>query len=288
MLLAVPGILYFAVFRIFPAFGNFAFALIDFHPLRGFFGSAFVGLKYFERLFSNPELGMMMRNTFIISGLRLIFAFPVPVVLALLMNDIRNEPVKSLIQNVIYLPHFISWVVVATITVSILAPGGGLANQVIALLGGKEINFLIKPELFRPILVVQGIWKEAGWGTVIYLAALSSVDPNLYEAAEIDGCNRMQKTWHITVPAIMSTVVVVFLLNVGRLINENFQQIYLMMNPLVAEQGEVFETFVFRIGLEQGQFGYGTAVGLFKSVVALVMVVGANSIIRRFGQRGIY
>jgi putative aldouronate transport system permease protein len=286
-LLPIPGLAYFAILWFIPAIGNVLFALIDYHPLKGFFGSDFVGLKHFIRLFSVPDLGMMLRNTFIISGMRLVFAFPVPIILSLLMNDVRNETVKRTFQNVIYLPHFLSWVVVATISLSMLAPQGFI-NLVIAALGGEEKHFMLYPQYFRWILVFQGIWKSAGWGTVIYLAALSNIDPNLYEAAEMDGCSRFQRTIYITFPALLGTIVVVFLLSVGRLINENFQQIFLMLNPIVLEKGDVFETYIFRVGIEKGQFGYATAVGLFKSIVAFVMVVGANWVIRRAGQRGIY
>lgn len=286
-LLLIPGFAYFVIFWFIPAIGNVLFAMIDYHPLRGFFGSDWVGFANFERLFSVPELGRMLRNTFIISGMRLLFGFPVPIVLSLLLNDVRGERLKRAFQNIIYLPHFLSWVVVATITLSILSPDG-LVNLVVEAFGGEAQNFMIRPRYFRWILVFQGIWKDAGWGTVIYLAALSSVDPNLYEAAEIDGCNRIQRTRFITFPAILGTIVVVFLLAVGRLINENFQQIFLMLNPIVLGKGDVFETYIFRVGIEGGQFGYATAVGLFKSVVAFVMVVAANWLIRKSGQRGIY
>lgn len=286
-LLLIPGFVYFVVLWFVPAVGNALFAMINYHPLRGFLGSEWVGLEHFRRLFSVPDLGRMLRNTFVISGMRLAFGFPVPIVLSLLLNDVTNDRLKKTFQNIIYLPHFLSWVVVATISLSILAPDG-LINILVQLLGGEPRNFMVQPSYFRWILVFQGIWKEAGWGTVIYLAALSSVDPNLYEAAEMDGCNRLQRTRYITFPAILGTVVVVFLLAVGRLVNENFQQIFLMLNPIVLEKGDVFETYIFRVGIESGQFGYATAVGLFKSVVAFVMVVGANWLIRKSGRRGIY
>jgi putative aldouronate transport system permease protein len=286
-LLLIPGFVYFVLLWFIPAVGNVLFAMINYHPLRGFFGSEWVGLEHFRRLFAVPELARMLRNTFVISGMRLLYGFPVPIILSLLLNDVDRNGLKRTFQNIIYLPHFLSWVVVATITLSILAPDG-LLNAAVEALGGQSRNYMIQPQYFRWILVFQGIWKDAGWGTVIYLAALSNVDPNLYEAAEIDGCTRLQRTRYITFPAILGTAVVVFLLAVGRLVNENFQQIFLMLNPIVLDKGDVFETYIFRVGIESGQFGYATAVGLFKSVVAFVMVVGANWLIRQTGQRGIY
>jgi len=264
------------------------FAFLEYNFIQGLFHSRWVGLKHFRRLFAYPDLWRLVRNTFVISGMRLFFAFPIPVALSLFINDIRLSPLKRTIQSLIYLPHFISWVVIAAITIELLAPGGGLVNSIITAMGGKEVYFMLEKDLFRPILVVQGIWKEAGWGTVMYLAALASVNPNLYEAAEIDGCTKLQKTIHISLPAIKGTVIILFLLQVGRLINENFQQIFLMMNPAVQEKAEVFETYTFYRGIIGGEFGYSTAVGLFKSIVAFAMIVVSNSIIRRAGERGIY
>ena len=285
-LIMIPGMLYFLLFRIIPLWGNL-FAFMEYNVVRGVFHSRWVGLKHFRRLFAYDELWRLVRNTFIISGMRLIFGFPVPVLLSLFLNDTANQKIKRSIQSLIYLPHFISWVVVASITMQVLAPKG-IINNILEPFIDTPINFLTNASLFRPIIVLQGIWREAGWSTVMYLAALAGVDPSLYEAAEIDGCSKWQKTRLISLPAIKGTVIVLFLLAIGRLVNENFQQIFLMMNPLTQEVGEVFETYVFYMGIVGGKFGLSTAVGLFKSIVAFTMIVISNSIIRALGERGIY
>lgn len=286
-LIMLPGFITILLFRYFPILGN-VFAFIDFNPIAGVFGSEWVGLRYFRELFAFEDLTMLLRNTFIISGMRLVFGFPVPIVLAILINDIGNSVLKRSVQSTVYLPHFVSWVVVATISIRILSPSGGLINNIITALGGEPVFFLSRPGLFRWILVVQGIWKEGGWGTVLYLAALSGIDPNLYEAAQIDGAGRWRQVLHVTLPGISSTIVILLILSVGRMINENFQQIFLMMNPLVYDVGDVFETYVYRIGIVGGRFGYATAIGFFKSVVAFVMVVGANQVAKKVGQAGLF
>jgi putative aldouronate transport system permease protein len=283
----LPGFVTILLFRYFPILGN-VFAFIDFNPIAGVFGSKWVGLRYFRELFAFEDLTMLLRNTFIISGMRLLFGFPVPIVLAILINDISSSFLKRSVQSTVYLPHFVSWVVVATISIRILSPSGGLINNIISAFGGEPVFFLSRPGLFRWILVGQGIWKEGGWGTVLYLAALSGIDPNLYEAAQIDGAGRWRQVLHVTIPGISSTIVILLILSVGRMINENFQQIFLMMNPLVYEVGDVFETYVYRIGIVGGRFGYATAIGFFKSVVALVMVVGANQVAKKVGQAGLF
>jgi putative aldouronate transport system permease protein len=286
-MLMIPGFIYFIVFKYAVMAGNI-FAFMELHPLTGVWGAQWVGMKHFIRLFSYQDLVILLRNTFVISLMRLVYGFPVPLILAILLNDIRRPGTKRLLQSTIYLPHFISWVVVVAITLKVLDPTSGIINRIIEALGGESVFFMTKPALFRPILVVQGIWKEAGWGTVIYLAALAGVPPQLYESAEIDGCNKWQRALHVTLPSIRSTAVVLLILSIGRLINENFHQILLMLNPLVSEVGEIFETYNYRVGVLNGEFGYSTAVGFFKATVALFMVVAANSLARRIGERGVY
>jgi putative aldouronate transport system permease protein len=286
-LIMLPALIVMFVYRILPLWG-YVFAVIDYNPFLGVFRSPWVGLRNFERLFGYQDLRLLLRNTFVISGMRLLIGFPVPILLALFLNDTRNAALKRTMQSLIYLPHFISWPVVVAITVTVLAPGGGLVNEVIKALGGTEISFLIRPNWFRPLLVLQGIWKEAGWGTVVYLAALANIDPNLYEAASIEGCNKLQRTWYITLPAAKGVAITLFILGLGRMVNENFQQIFLMMNPLTQAKGEVFETYNFTMGIIFGEFSYATAVGLFKSIVAFIMITVANWLIRRAGERGLY
>jgi putative aldouronate transport system permease protein len=213
-IIMIPGLVYFIVFKIFTLWGNL-FAFMDYNVVKGIFGSTWVGLKHFRRLFAYEDLWVLIRNTFVISGMRLLFGFPVPILLALFLNDMRNQIAKRTMQSLVYLPHFISWPVVAAMTMELLAPNKGLVNSVIKSLGGQEIFFLMNENLFRPVIVFQGIWKEAGYGTIMYLAALASVDMSLYEAADIDGCSRWQKTWNISLPTIKSTVIILFLLQLG-------------------------------------------------------------------------
>jgi putative aldouronate transport system permease protein len=286
-LLIAASVVWLFLFKLWPIAGN-AYALVDFQPTKGLLGSRWVGLHYFRMLFQNQDLPILLRNTLLISGMRLIFGFPFPIILAIMINDIRSSAVRRTIQSTVYLPHFISWPVVAGITLRVLSPVDGILNHMIEALGGDAIFFMSKPSMFRDILVVQGIWKEAGWGTVLYLAALAGVDPNLYECALIDGATKWQRIWHITLPAISGTVVILLILSVGNMINENFQQILVMINPLVFEVGDVFETFTYRIGLQNARFSYATAVGLFKSVVAFIMIVGANAIARRTRNTGLF
>jgi putative aldouronate transport system permease protein len=286
-LIMAPALIWIFLFKIWPIGGN-AYAFVDFRPARGLFGSEWVGLRYFEELFAVNEIGPLLRNTLVISGLRLLFGFPFPLILAILIHEIRRSGLRRIIQSTVYLPHFISWPVVAGITMRVLSPTDGLVNEVIEALGGQSIYFMTEPGWFRPILVIQGIWKEAGWGTVLYLAALAGVDPNLYESAMVDGATKWQRIRHVTLPAISGTVVVLLILSVGNMINENFQQILVMLNPLVFDVGDVFETFVFRQGIGGGRFSYATAVGLFKSVVAFIMIVGANMIARRTKNQGLF
>lgn len=285
--LMAPALLWLLLFRLYPIAGN-AYAFVDYSPMRGFFGSEWVGLRYFRELFGSVQLRRLLRNTIVISGMRLGFGFPWPIILAILIFDIRSKPLRRSIQSTVYLPHFLSWPVVAAVTFRLLSPTEGLFNVVLQSLGLEPIFFMTKPEMFRDILVVQGIWKEAGWGTVLYLAALSGVDPNLYESAMIDGASKWRRIRHITLPSISGTIIILLILSVGNMINENFQQIFLMINPLLYDVGDVFETFVFRRGIRGGQFSYSTAVGFFKSVVAFLMIVGANAIARRTRQSGLF
>jgi putative aldouronate transport system permease protein len=285
-LLALPGILYFAVFKYAPMWG-ILISFQDYSPFLGFWKSPWVGFKHFADLFAYEHFWELLRNTVLISFYQLLFFFPVPIVIALLLHEIGRPFFKKLVQTVIYLPHFISWVVIASITYVMLS-GGGVVNHVIEALGGSGINFLSSPELFRTLIVSQDIWKEAGWGTIIYLAALAGVDPQLYEAAVMDGANRWKQMRHITLPAIRSTIIILLLLRLGHVLDVGFEQIFLMVNSLVRNVGDVFETFVYQKGLVEGQLSFSTAVGLFKSVISLIIVAGANRLAKKAGEEGIY
>ena len=285
-LIMLPGLIFFLIFRITPLFGR-VMAFMDYSIVRGFEGSPWVGFKHFERFFTSPDFWVLTRNTFLISGLRLLFGFPVPIIFSLFLNDYRSQTTKRILQSTIYLPHFVSWPVVASLTILLLAPDTGPLNIIVERITGESIFFLIDEQYFRPLLVAQGIWKEAGWGTVIYLAALANVDPGLYESAMIDGANRVQRTVHITLPALFSTAIILFILQLGRMVNENFQQIFLMLTPLTYDVGDVYETFVYRMGLQDGRFSLSTAVGTFKAVVAFIMIMASDFVIKKTGARGV-
>jgi putative aldouronate transport system permease protein len=281
------GLVYFFLFRLVPLGYNYI-AFTDFNPIKGIFSSPFVGLKHFRRLVLYDDLNMLIGNTFSIGVMRILLGFWIPILFTLLLHDFRNPWVKKSLQTVIYFPHFISWVVVAGLTYKLLSPSSGIVNLLIIKLGGEPIPFVNRPEWFRWILVFQGIWKESGFGTIIYLAALAGVSPDLYEAAKMDGANKWQTMRHINIPALSGTIAIMLLLAVGRMINENFAQIFIMLNPMVYKVGEVFETYVYRVGILEGQISYTTAVSLFKSLVAAIMVLGSNFVVKKMGHRGMF
>ncbi|WJH35388.1 ABC transporter permease [Paenibacillus aurantius] len=286
-LLLVPGLLFFLLFKYVPMWGV-VIAFQDYSPFKGVLHSDWVGLKHFVNLFTYDKFWAIFRNTILISFYNLIFFFPAPILLALLLNELRISWFKRSVQTIIYLPHFISWVVVAGMTYLILGTQGGIVNELIQASGGEKVAFLTTPEYFRTLIVSQSIWKEAGWGTIIFLAALSGVDTQLYEAAIVDGAGRWRQLWHITLPAIRSTILILLILRLGNILDVGFEHIFLMLNSTVNSVGDVFETYVYREGLIGGKFSYTTAVGLFKSLVGLVLVAGANWLSQKFGEEGVF
>ncbi|MGG4481420.1 ABC transporter permease [Paenibacillus illinoisensis] len=286
-LLALPGILFFLIFKYIPMWG-IVIAFQDYSPFRGILGSEWVGLQHFTTLFANPDFALLFRNTLAISLLNLILFFPFPILISLGLNELRNMTYKRLIQTVIYMPHFLSWVIIAGLTLLLFAKGTGLINELFALWGWPRVDFLTNPDSFWIMVTLQAMWKEAGWGTIVFLAAMASVDTQLYEAARMDGAGRLRQIWHITLPAIRSVIVVLLILRLGDIMEVGFEQIFLMYNGAVSEVAEVFDTYVYRTGIEQGDFSYSTAVGLFKSVVGLALVVIANRLVKRMGQEGVY
>ena len=285
-LLLLPGILYFIVYRYIPMAG-LVIAFQDYNPFVGFTGSDWVGLKHFKHLFDSPEVIRVLKNTIQISLLQIFVAFPVSIILALMLNELRNETYKRFIQSMVYLPHFLSWVVVVGIFVVFLR-GEGLINSVLTSMGLETIPFLTDPAFFKPIVILQVIWKEAGWGTIIFLAALAGVNPQLYEAAVIDGASRWRQLWHITLPAIRSVIIILFILRLGNVMETGFEQIFLMLNPFNTDTGNVLDTYVYFKGIQQGNISFATAVGMFKGLVGLILVVGANKLAKKFGEDGLY
>lgn len=286
-LLALPGILYFIIFKYVPV-GGLVIAFQNYSPYFGIMESEWVGLEHFQRFFSNDDFMMLLRNTMMISLLNLVFFFPLPVVLSLMLNELRSAAYKKFVQTVIYIPHFLSWVLIAGLTYLMLSQSEGLVNKLLHEFGGQRIGFLTDPDMFWGLLTAQVVWKEVGWGTIIFLAAIAGVDPQLYEAAVVDGAGRFRKMWHITLPAIRNVIVILFILRLGSVMDVGFEQVYLMMNGAVSEVADVFDTYVYRNGIQQGEFSYSTAIGLFKSIVGIVLVVGANKLAKRFGEEGVY
>ena len=283
----LPGLLYFLVFKYIPMWGVLI-AFQDYSPFGGFWNSPWVGAKHFRIFFGEPQFWMLLRNTLILAVYNLVFFFPLPIVIALMLNEIRQEAYKRVIQSLIYIPHFISWVVVVGIAYILFTTEGGIVNELLVALGGEKINFLLDAAWFRPMIVGEMIWKETGWGTILFLAALAGVDPQLYEAAKIDGAGRWRLMWHVTLPAIRSTIVVLLILRLGNFLDLGFEQIFLMLNPMNREVGEVFDTYVYERGILQGNFSYSTAVNLFKSTVGIILVIGANYFAKKAGEEGIY
>lgn len=286
-MMVLPGLLYFLVFKYWPMYGIFI-AFQDFQPFLGFWDSPFVGFKHFERLFSDSNFMLLFRNTLILATYNILFFFPLPIIIALMLNELRQEFTKRIVQTLVYIPHFMSWVVVVGIAYMFLTTEGGIMNELLVRFGGEKINFLVSNEWFRTIITAEVMWKETGWGTIIFLAALSGVDPQLYEAARMDGANRVRQLWHITLPAIRSTIIILLILRLGHFLDTGFEQIFLMLNAMNREVGEVFDTYVYSVGISQGQYSFSTAVGVFKSIVGLILVVVANRLAKRFGEEGIY
>lgn len=286
-ILLLPGLLYFAIFKYVPMWGVLL-AFKNYQPFTGFMNSEWVGLDHFRDFFQNPDFPRLLRNTLLLSFYNLVFFFPAPIVIALMLNEIRKDFYKRTIQTLIYVPHFISMVIVASISYVFLTTEGGIVNSLLEQYTGVKIDFLSNPDWFRPLIILQTMWKECGWGTIIFLAALSGVDTEQYEAAIVDGANRWRQMWHITLPSVRSTIIILLILRVGDVLENGFEQIYLMTNALNREVADVFDTYVYMMGITQGAFSYSTAVGLFKSIVGVILVFTSNYLAKKFGQSGIY
>lgn len=286
-ILLIPAVLYFIIFKYIPMAG-IVIAFKNYMPFVGFVKSPWVGLKHFEKLFTASNFWQLLGNTLTISVMKIVFGFPIPIILALLLNELKNAAFKRTVQTVIYLPHFISWVILSSIVFLILSPSTGVVNYIIKALGGEPIFFLANKQWFRPVIVITDIWKEMGWGTIVYLAAISGVNPEIYESARVDGANRWKQTIYITLPCIRSVIITLLILRLGRVMNVGFTQILLLYNEAVYEVADVLETFVYRVGITQGNFSFTTAVGLFNSTVALILVIVTNKIAKMFGEAGIW
>ncbi|HEY8533573.1 MAG TPA: ABC transporter permease subunit [Micromonospora sp.] len=277
--LAILPLLFFLIFRYLPMLGN-VIAFRRYRPGGSIYGEYWVGLRYFRLFMSDPTFWKVFTNTLIIGGLTLFFCFPLPIVLALLLNEVRTRFLKRFVQSVSYLPHFLSIVVVAAMVMQLLSIDGTV-NQLVKAFGGEPIPFLQRPEWFRTIYVSSEIWQTVGWGTILYLAALTTIDHELYEAATIDGANRWRQIWHVTLPGIRPTMVTLLILNIGTFMAVGFEKILLLYNPLTYPTADVISTYLYRVGIVSGNLSYAAAIGLFEAVIGLVLVLTANVISRR-------
>lgn len=285
--LGLPGLLLLLLFSYFPMRG-LLMAFQDYNPHLGLLGSPFVGLKHFNTLFRDPKFYNMLKNTLVISGLSLL-TFPAPIILALLLNEVRNSKFKKFIQTSIYLPHFLSWAIVASLTFFLLSSEQGFVNKLAMMMGKETTAYLFSTKWIYLIIVLQSLWKSIGWGSIVYLAAISGVDQSLYEAAKMDGATRLQCMLRITLPSIMPTVAVMLIMKMGSIISVDFEQVFLMNNAMVKSQLEVFEIYIFNNGIATGstQYSYTTAIGMFKSVVNTALVIFTNWVTNRKGYEGV-
>ncbi len=277
LLLLLPGVLWYVIFSYLPMIGSYlAFTNAGLSA-----NVSFIGIDNFKRLFLSPDFWRALKNTMIISAYYLIFYFPLPIILSLLINEFRSAKLKRGIQFIVYIPHFFSWAVVGSLFVMILSPGSGVVNEIIKALGGEPIYFMVSPKWFRAILTTSHIWKDVGYGTVIYIATLSTVDLELYDAASVDGAGYWGRLWHITLPCLRSTIAVVLLLQVANILRL-FEQVLVMYGPAVYEVSDVLNTYSFTEGLQNGNIGYAATIGLFTSLVSLLLVLGTNSLSKKF------
>ncbi|MDQ0886738.1 putative aldouronate transport system permease protein [Paenibacillus sp. V4I9] len=286
-LMVLPGFIYFIIFKYIPMAG-LVIAFQDYQPYKGFLGSEWVGLEHFRRLFTDPGFWQIFKNTLIVFVVNIFFYFPVPILLSVMLNEVANGYFKRLVQTIVYIPHFLSWVIIVSISFVMLTMDGGIINEIMVILGLQPVNFLMNSEWFYPMYVLQVIWREAGWGTIVFLAAMASIDPGLYEAARMDGAGRLRQIWHITLPGIRNVIVVLLILKIGNVLDTSFEHIYLILNSMNKDVAEILDTFVYTAGLKQGQFSFSTAVGLFKSVIGFALVLASNWLAKKFGEDGVY
>lgn len=285
-LLLLPGIVFLIIFRYIPIFGN-VIAFMDYNPYDAS-QNVWVGLKHFQDLLTRPQFLQVFGNTLYISILKMVCGFPIPIILALMMNEMKNLKFKKVAQTLLYLPNFISWVVLAGLIMNMLDPDTGLVTSIINSISGEQVQVLTDTRYFVPMLVITDIYKGAGWGTIIYFAALSGIDPQLYEAAEIDGARKWKQLLHITLPSITPTIVVMLILSCNNIVNAGFDQIFMLYSALVYSVADIIDTYVYRIGIKNADYSFSTAAGLFKSVIAFVMILIVNTVAKKTGNEGIW
>ncbi|CAH1191734.1 putative multiple-sugar transport system permease YteP [Paenibacillus allorhizoplanae] len=283
----LPGIAFLLLFKYTPMYG-IIIAFKDFNIFDGMAASPWVGMKHFDKLISSASFLQVFQNTLLISVYKILFLFPLPIIIAILLNELKNMAFKRSVQTVVYLPHFLSWVIVSGLFIDLLSTNGGIVNKIIVSMGGEPIRFFLDSQIFRSVLIGTSGWKETGWNTIIYLAALASIDPGLYEAAKIDGANKWKQIVHITLPGLIPIILLMFILRLGYVLEAGTEQILVMYNPSVYNVADVIGTYVYRIGLGEQDYSFSTAVGVFESVVAFILILTGNGLARKFFGRGIW
>lgn len=286
LLLFAPCLIYYLLFHYAPMFG-IVISFMDYNLFKGLSESQWVGLKYYKMFLDSPDFFKLLRNTFLLGLYKFIFGFPIPIIFALLLNEIRNMFFKRFVQTVSYLPHFISNVIVASMIVMFLSTDG-IVNKFISSLGLEPLNWMIMPEMFRTIFVSSEIWQHMGWETIIFLAALTAIDPQLYEAAEIDGAGRFAKLIHVTIPGILPAIFIVGILNIGKILEIGFEKVFLLYNPVTYETADIISTYVYRVGLVQGNYSYATAIGIFLGIISFIFLFFANFFAKKAGQESLW
>ncbi|WZL80203.1 ABC transporter permease subunit [Vallitaleaceae bacterium 9-2] len=283
-ILLLPVILFFIVYHILPVIGM----KIAFEDFRIIGDNVFVGLKHFRYLFSSPQFKTIIINTLTLSFMKMILLFPVPIILAFLINEVRSPRYRQFVQVSLYIPHFLSWVIIAGVWISFLSPGYGAVNNIIRLFGGTEIDFMTSKTHIRWVLVASEMWRSAGWDSILYLAAILKIDKCLYEAATLDGASKFQSALYITLPSIRNTIITVFILNLGFFMNAGFDQVFNFMNPSVLSVIDILDTYTYRIGLESGLYSVATASSVFKGIIGFILIIGAHKVARKVSGRGLW
>ncbi len=286
-LMSIPTLVFFIIFLYFPMYGV-QIAFKNYMPSKSIWGSSWVGFEHFLRFFRSYNFIGLLKNTLGLSIYQLAANFPLPIILALMLNEVRNKTFRKSVQMVTYAPHFISTVVLVGMLTVFLSPQSGIVNQAIKMLGGEPVAFLSKPEYFKTIYVLSGLWQSAGWNSIIYIAALSGIDPQLHEAATVDGASKVKRIWHIDIPGIMPTMIIMLIMNTGSIMNIGFEKVFLMQNDLNIVSSDVISTYVYRVGLVGGEYSFSAAVGLFNSVVNCILLVTVNAISRRVSETSLW
>ena len=287
LLLFLPCLIYYILFKYVPMWGVLI-SFKDFKPFIGFMDSDWVGLKHYVNFFSNPDAWRIIRNTLFLGVYSLVWCFPFPIIFALALNEVTRTRFKKFVQTISYMPHFLSAVVVCGMLVSFLSPIRGIINTVINLFGGESVNFLSNPAYFRTIYVASEVWQTLGWGAIVYLAAISNVDPQYYEAAKLDGASRLRQIWSITLPCIAPTVATMLILRVGSILEVGLEKVLLLYSPAIYETSDIIATYVYRQGMVSGNMSYASAIGLFSSIINLVLLVTANYFSKKFSDTGLF